>query len=436
GRRPRHRERRRDRGRPHHRGPRRHGRESVLDRSLREARERVLHHGLFDHRGPRLHRARRGDEQRQLRGPHRRAFQAFQGRDREARRTRGRRLGAPAGRHGGRRRARGRGLRGHQRRAAGRGRARPASEVFPRRAERAATRPARVERPGMSAQPTTQPTTQPTAQPTTPATKQTVPLLDLTAQFKSIESEIRGAIDRVVTSGRYIGGPEVSEFEKEVGAYCQVPHAIACASGTDALILAMRALGVGSGDEVITPAYSFLASASAVALVGGKPVFVDVEPDTYNIDPTKVERAITPRTKAVIVVHLFGQCADLEAVQAVCKRHRLPLVEDAAQAIGAECKGRRAGSWGDIRSFSFFPSKHLGACGGGGLVVSTQAALGDKLRLLREHGAKPKYNHIELGMNSRLDALQAAVLRVKLRHLESWTEGRRRNADLYRERLA
>ena len=288
----------------------------------------------------------------------------------------------------------------------------------------------------MSAQPTTQPTTQPTAQPTTPATKQTVPLLDLTAQFKSIESEIRGAIDRVVTSGRYIGGPEVSEFEKEVGAYCQVPHAIACASGTDALILAMRALGVGSGDEVITPAYSFLASASAVALVGGKPVFVDVEPDTYNIDPTKVERAITPRTKAVIVVHLFGQCADLEAVQAVCKRHRLPLVEDAAQAIGAEWKGRRAGSRGDIGCFSFFPSKNLGAFGDGGLVVSTQAALGDKLRLLREHGAKPKYNHIELGMNSRLDALQAAVLRVKLRHLESWTEGRRRNADLYRERLA
>ncbi|HKA23457.1 MAG TPA: DegT/DnrJ/EryC1/StrS family aminotransferase [Candidatus Eisenbacteria bacterium] len=288
----------------------------------------------------------------------------------------------------------------------------------------------------MSAQPTTQPTTQPTAQPTTPATKQTVPLLDLTAQFKSIESEIRGAIDRVVTSGRYIGGPEVSEFEKEVGAYCQVPHAIACASGTDALILAMRALGVGSGDEVITPAYSFLASASAVALVGGKPVFVDVEPDTYNIDPTKIERAITPRTKAVIVVHLFGQCADLEAVQAVCKRHRLPLVEDAAQAIGAEWKGRRAGSWGDIGCFSFFPSKNLGAFGDGGLVVSTQAALGDKLRLLREHGAKPKYNHIELGMNSRLDALQAAVLRVKLRHLESWTEGRRRNADLYRERLA
>jgi dTDP-4-amino-4,6-dideoxygalactose transaminase len=272
---------------------------------------------------------------------------------------------------------------------------------------------------------------------TTPtAPKQTVRLLDLTAQFKAIESEIREAIDRVVLSGHYIGGPEVSEFEKEVGAYCAVPYAIACASGTDALVLAMRALGVGPGDEVITPAYSFLASASAIALVGGKPVFVDVEPDTYNLDATKLEKAITPRTKAVIVVHLFGQCADLEAIQAICKKHNIPLVEDAAQAIGAEWQGRRAGSWGEIGCFSFFPSKNLGAFGDGGLVVSTQAALGDKLRLLREHGARPKYHHIELGMNSRLDALQAAILRVKLRHLESWTEGRRRNADLYRERLA
>jgi len=272
---------------------------------------------------------------------------------------------------------------------------------------------------------------------TTPtAPKQTVRLLDLTAQFRSIEHEIREAMDRVVTSGHYIGGPEVAEFEKEVGAYCSVPHAIACASGTDALILAMRALGVGPGDEVITPAYSFLASASAVALVGGKPVFVDIEPETYNLDATKLEKAITPRTKAVIVVHLFGQCADLEAIQAICKKHNIPLVEDAAQAIGAEWQGRRAGSWGEIGCFSFFPSKNLGAFGDGGLVVSTQPALGDKLRLLREHGARPKYNHIELGMNSRLDALQAAVLRVKLRHLESWTQGRRQNADLYRERLA
>jgi len=266
--------------------------------------------------------------------------------------------------------------------------------------------------------------------------KQSVPLLDLTAQFRAIEPEIRGAMDRVVTSGRFIGGPEVLEFEKEVGAYCSVPHSIACASGTDALILAMRALGVGAGDEVVTPAYSFLASASAIALVGGTPVFVDIEPDTYNLDITKLEKALTPRTKAVIVVHLFGQCADLDAVKTICERRGIALVEDAAQAIGAEWKGKRAGSVGDIGCFSFFPSKNLGAFGDGGLVVSTRADLGDKLRLLREHGAKPKYNHIELGMNSRLDALQAAILRVKLRHLEAWTEARRQNADVYRERLA
>jgi len=272
---------------------------------------------------------------------------------------------------------------------------------------------------------------------TSPTTeKQSVPLLDLTAQFRSIEPEIREAMDRVVTSGRFIQGPEVVEFEKEVGAYCRVPHAIACASGTDALILAMRALGVGPGDEVVTPAYSFLASASAIALVGGKPVFVDIEPDTYNIDLEKLEGALTPRTKAVIVVHLFGQCANLDTVKTICERRGVPLVEDAAQAIGAEWNGKRAGSVGDIGCFSFFPSKNLGAFGDGGLVVSTRAELGDKLRLLREHGARPKYNHIELGMNSRLDALQAAILRVKLRHLENWTEGRRRNADLYRERLA
>lgn len=271
----------------------------------------------------------------------------------------------------------------------------------------------------------------------TPTTeKRSVPLLDLTAQFRTIEPEIRQAIDGVLVSGRYIGGPEVAEFEKEVGAYCQVPHAIACASGTDALILAMRALGVGPGDEVITPAYSFLASASSVSLVGGTPVFVDVEPDTYNLDPTKLEKAITPKTKAVIVVHLFGQCADMDTIGNLCKRRGLPLVEDAAQAIGAEWKGRRAGSMGDIGCFSFFPSKNLGAFGDGGLVVSTRQDLADKLRILREHGAKPKYHHIELGMNSRLDALQAAVLRVKLRHLEGWTQGRRQNADLYRDRLA
>jgi dTDP-4-amino-4,6-dideoxygalactose transaminase len=265
---------------------------------------------------------------------------------------------------------------------------------------------------------------------------QTVPLLDLKAQFRALEPEIREAIDRVLLSGRYIQGPEVAAFEDEIAAYCRVPHAIGCASGTDALVLALRALGIGPGDEVVTPAYSFLASASTVALVGAKPVFCDVEPDTYNLDPTKLAAAMTPRTRAVVVVHLFGQCANLPALLEMCQARGLPVIEDAAQAIGAEWQGRRAGSWGDVGCFSFFPSKNLGAYGDGGLVVTPRGDLGERLRLLREHGAKPKYHHKEIGYNSRLDALQAAILRVKLRHLESWTEARRRNADLYRERLA
>jgi dTDP-4-amino-4,6-dideoxygalactose transaminase len=264
----------------------------------------------------------------------------------------------------------------------------------------------------------------------------TVPLLDLTAQFRTIEGEIRDAIDKVITSGRFIMGPEVAGFEQEVAAYCQVPYAVGCASGTDALVLAVRALGIGPGDEVVTPAYSFLASASCVALCGATPVFCDIEPDTYNLDPARLEAAITPRTKAVIVVHLFGQCADMPRLREICQRQGVAVIEDAAQAIGAEWGGKRAGSMGDIGCFSFFPSKNLGAFGDGGLVTSVRQDLGELARILREHGAKPKYHHIKLGMNSRLDALQAAILRVKLRHLDAWTEGRRRNADTYRERLA
>jgi dTDP-4-amino-4,6-dideoxygalactose transaminase len=277
-----------------------------------------------------------------------------------------------------------------------------------------------------------------TANPSGPtaAGSMTVPLLDLNAQFRTIESEIREAIDKVITSGRFIMGPEVSGFEEEVAAYCRVPHAVGCASGTDALVLAVRALGIGPGDEVVTPAYSFLASASCVALCGAKPVFCDVEPETYNLDPDKLEAALTPRTKAVIVVHLFGQCADMPRLLEICRRQGVAVIEDAAQAIGAEWLGQRAGAMGDLGCFSFFPSKNLGAFGDGGLVTSMRQDLGDLTRILREHGAKPKYHHIKLGLNSRLDALQAAILRVKLRHLDAWTEGRRRNADSYRERLA
>jgi dTDP-4-amino-4,6-dideoxygalactose transaminase len=274
------------------------------------------------------------------------------------------------------------------------------------------------------------------ANPTSTPGAVKVPLLDLTAQYRAIQSEIDETVDRVLASGRYIMGPEVQAFEQEAAAYCTAPHAIGCASGTDALILALRALGIGHGDEVVTPAYSFQASASAISLCGAQPVFCDIDPATYNMDPAKLAAAITPKTKAVIVVHLFGQCAEMPALLEIARGRALPVIEDAAQAIGAEWQGRRAGSMGVLGCFSFFPSKNLGAYGDGGMVTGTDERLADRVRLLREHGARPKYHHLEIGYNSRLDALQAAVLRVKLRHLEGWTEARRRNADTYRERLA
>jgi len=263
----------------------------------------------------------------------------------------------------------------------------------------------------------------------------TVPLLDLKPQYADLKSEIDEAVHRVLDSTRFIGGPEVSGLEDEVARYCQSKHAIACASGTDALILALRALGVGPGDEVVTTGYSFFASAGTVVNVGAIPVFVDIDPRTYNIDAHRLEAAITSRTKAVVAVHLYGQCCDLTAVKAVCDKHRLYLIEDAAQAIGAEWEGRRAGSVGDVGCFSFFPSKNLGGAGDGGMLTAQDDALAERLRLLREHGAKPKYHHSIVGTNSRLDALQAAILRVKLRHLDRWSEARARNAALYDQLL-
>jgi dTDP-4-amino-4,6-dideoxygalactose transaminase len=270
----------------------------------------------------------------------------------------------------------------------------------------------------------------------TTASGMKVPLLDLTKQYQSLEGELKQAIDGVMKSGRYIGGPELTALESEVAEYCSAPHAVGCASGTDALILSLRALGIGPGDEVVTPAYSFFASASCVHLVGATPVFCDIEPDTYNLDPKLLEAAITPRTKAVIVVHLFGQCADVDAIGEICKRHNLPLIEDAAQSLGAEWKGRRSGSLGDLGCFSFFPSKNLGAAGDGGMVTCKSEDLDTRLRRLRMHGAHPKYHHEEVGLNSRLDALQAAILRVKLPHLGHWAQGRRENADKYRQKLS
>lgn len=264
----------------------------------------------------------------------------------------------------------------------------------------------------------------------------TVPLLDLKAQYATIKPEMDAAVHAVLDSARFIQGPEVVALEAEVAAYSQVAHGIGVASGTDALLLALKALGVGPGDEVVTTAYSFFASASTIVLAGARPVFCDIEPTTYNLDPAKLAACLTAKTKAVVPVHLFGQCVDMPAILALCEPRGIPVLEDAAQAIGSEWQGRRAGTMGIAACFSFFPSKNLGGIGDGGMVVSRDEAFIDRVRLLREHGARPKYHHKILGQNSRLDAIQAAVLRVKLRSLEAWHAGRQRNAALYRELLA
>jgi dTDP-4-amino-4,6-dideoxygalactose transaminase len=259
----------------------------------------------------------------------------------------------------------------------------------------------------------------------------TVPLLDLKAQYSDIRQDMDEAVRRVLESTRFIGGPEVSGLEEEIARYARCAHAVACASGTDALLLALWALDIGPGDEVITSAYSFFASAGTIVNNGATPVFVDIDPRTFNLDAHKLEAAFTPRTKAVMPVHLFGQCADMGTVRAICRKRKVWLIEDAAQAIGSEWEGSRAGSMSDFGTFSFFPSKNLGAAGDGGMVVSQNPEFADRVRLLREHGSRPKYHHAIVGTNSRLDALQAAILRVKLRHLDRWSEGRANNALLY-----
>jgi dTDP-4-amino-4,6-dideoxygalactose transaminase len=264
-------------------------------------------------------------------------------------------------------------------------------------------------------------------------TAMTVPLLDLKAQYAEIRKDVDDAVRRVMESQRFIGGPEVAGLEEEIARYSQCAHAVAVASGTDALLLAMRALGIGPGDEVVTSAYSFFASAGTIANNGATPVFVDIDPRTYNLDPHRLEAAFTARTKAVVAVSLYGQCCDLTAIKAICDKRRVWFIEDAAQSIGSEWEGRRSGSLGDFGCFSFFPSKNLGGAGDGGMVVTQNAEHAERVRLLREHGARPKYHHSIVGTNSRLDALQAAILRVKLRHLDRWSEGRARNAALYHQ---
>jgi dTDP-4-amino-4,6-dideoxygalactose transaminase len=284
-----------------------------------------------------------------------------------------------------------------------------------------------------------------------------VPLLDLKKQYQQIKPEILAVTQEVYESQYFILGPKVEALEKEIAAYCGVKHAVGVSSGTDALIIALMAAGVGPGDSVITSPYTFFATAGAIARVGARPVFVDIDPETYNLDPAKLEdylngragelksaeksrfgpRNLTPdtsiRPKAVIPVHLYGQCADMEPILAAAAGYGLVVIEDAAQAIGAVYRKRQAGSLGAFGCFSFFPSKNLGAFGDGGIVTTDSAEIDERLRVLRVHGSKPKYFHQMIGGNFRLDALQAAIVSVKLRYLDKWTEARRLNARCYRE---
>ncbi|MBI3406132.1 MAG: DegT/DnrJ/EryC1/StrS family aminotransferase [Acidobacteria bacterium] len=259
-----------------------------------------------------------------------------------------------------------------------------------------------------------------------------VPMLDLKAQYASIRKEIRAAIEAVLESQQFILGPNVKALEEEMATYCGTKFAVGVASGTDALILALHAAGVGAGDEVICPTFTYIATGDAISLLGARPVFADVFPDTYNLNPHDVEGRITSRTKAIVPVHLYGQPADMDPVMEVARKRGIAVIEDNAQAIGARYKGRRTGSIGEMGCISFFPSKNLGAYGDGGMIVTNSEKLADRLRSLRGHGTRThKYLSEEQGWNSRLDEIQAAVLRVKLRHLDKWAEARRANAARY-----
>ncbi|MDD3905514.1 MAG: DegT/DnrJ/EryC1/StrS family aminotransferase [Candidatus Omnitrophica bacterium] len=262
-----------------------------------------------------------------------------------------------------------------------------------------------------------------------------VPILNLKRQYEPIKAEIGAAIDKVVREQDFILGKEVSMLEEEIAKYCGTGFAVGLASGTDALILALKALGIKAGDEVITSPFTFFATAEAVSIVGAKPVFVDIEPKTYNIDPYLIEKSITKATKAIIPVHIYGQCADMDPVMNIAKKHALKVIEDTAQAIGAKYKGRSAGSMGDIGALSFFPSKNLGGFGDGGMIITNDRNLADSVKMLRVHGSSVRYEHSAIGMNSRLDNIQAAVLRIKLKYLDKWLELRRNKADYYTTNL-
>ena len=260
-----------------------------------------------------------------------------------------------------------------------------------------------------------------------------VPLLDLGRQHDALEREITAALERVWDSGAFVLGPEVKRLEQDMAAYCQTKQAVGCASGSDALLLALMACEVGPGDEVILPSFTFFATASAVTRLGARPVFADIEPETFNLDPATVGPLVGPATKAILAVHLFGQCAQMDAIGRIAQAAGVPVIEDAAQAIGAEFDGRRAGSIGLAGCFSFYPTKNLGGAGDGGMLTANSDELADRLRLLRVHGMRPRYCHEVIGINSRLDSLQAAVLNVKLPHLDRWTAMRQANAERYTE---
>ncbi|WP_044641302.1 DegT/DnrJ/EryC1/StrS family aminotransferase [Risungbinella massiliensis] len=262
-----------------------------------------------------------------------------------------------------------------------------------------------------------------------------IPLLDLQAQYATIRDDIRQAVDNVLEGGAYIMGPEVKKLEQEIAEFCGVKHAIGVANGTDALLLVLDAAGVGPGDEVITTPFTFFASAEVISQLGATPVFADIDPKTYNIDVEQVRAKITNKTKAIIPVHIFGQPAEMDELMKLAEQHNLFVLEDAAQAIDAEFKNKKIGNWGHAGTFSFFPTKNLGGYGDGGMIVTNDDQIAEKVRILRVHGSNPKYYHSMIGYNSRLDELQAAALRIKLRHLRDWNDARRQKAAIYDELL-
>ena len=265
------------------------------------------------------------------------------------------------------------------------------------------------------------------------APKLLFPFLDLKAEYATMKAEIGTAVEKVLESQQFIMGPEVRQLEAEIAAFIGSRFALGCASGSDALLLALMALGVDSGDEVITPPFTFVATAGSISRLKARPVFVDIDRETYNLDPARLEAAITSRTRAIMPVHLFGLASEMEKINEIARAHRLPVIEDAAQAIGARYQGRYAGNLSACGCFSFFPSKNLGGAGDGGMITTSDAELADRISVLRDHGSRKKYQYDLLGMNSRLDSLQAAILLVKFRHLEAMAQARRRNAERYRQ---